>query len=62
MGWQPEKRAAVRDPNFRREPKAQELLSGANFDTLRRIYHDITVHEVRQEMIEAGLAGVSRRN
>lgn len=57
VGYHAEKRAGVRDPSFRRmSPKAQEQLAGTNFDTLRRIYDEIPLEEVRQEMAEAGLA------
>jgi hypothetical protein len=48
VGFHSEKRAGVRDPKFRKlEPIFQEKISGTNFETLRRIYDDVSTDELR---------------
>ena len=50
IAFHAEKRAGVRDPVFRRmSPATQEKWSGTNFDTLRTIYDDPTVSDMREE-------------
>lgn len=49
LGFHGEKRAGVRDPQFRRlEPKIQEELAGTNFDTLKNTYDEVSVEEMRK--------------
>lgn len=48
VGFHSEKREGVRDPRFRElSPIFQETLSGTNYDTLRRIYDDVSTEELR---------------
>lgn len=48
LGFHGEKRAAVRDPVFRElPPKVQEAIARTNYETLRRVYDEVTVDEVR---------------
>lgn len=54
LGFHGEKRAGVRDPAFRRlSPKVQEEIAGTNYETLRTIYDQVSVEELRREMAEA---------
>lgn len=51
LGFHSEKRAKVRDPEFRRlSPAVQEELVGTNYDTLRRVYDEVTVEDMRREI------------
>ena len=55
LGFHGEKRAGVRDPRFRSlPPKVQEELAGTNWETLRRIYDDVSVDEMRAALVRAG--------
>ncbi len=55
LGFHAEKRAAVRDPRFRNlSPKVQEEFAGTNYATLRRVYDDVSVEEMRQEWRKSG--------
>lgn len=55
LGFHGEKRAGVRDPRFRQlPPKVQEELAGTNWETLRRIYDDVSVEEMRAALVRAG--------
>lgn len=48
VGYHSEKREGVRDPKFRElSPIFQETMSGTNYDTLRRIYDDVSTDELR---------------
>jgi hypothetical protein len=48
IGFHSEKRAGVRDPAFRSlPPKIQEKYSGPTWETLRNIYDEVTVGDVR---------------
>ena len=54
VGYHSEKRAGVRDPNFRRMSiKAQESISRTSHVTLRNTYDDMSVEDLRREMNEA---------
>ena len=49
VGFHAEKRSAVRDPSFRSLPPAiQEAISGTSFETLRTIYDEVTVDDIRK--------------
>lgn len=55
-----EKRAGVRDPRFRSlPPKIQEQLAGTNYDTLRRIYDEVTVEEMQEAMAAVQLGALA---
>lgn len=57
LGFHAEKRACVRDKSFRRlPPKVQEALTGTDYDTLRRIYDEVSVEDQSQALKEVGLA------
>jgi hypothetical protein len=44
----------VRDPKFRQLPPAiQEEIAGTNYTTLRRIYDDVTVDDMRDAWSES---------
>ena len=59
VGYHSEKRAMVRSPEFRAlQPKVQELLSGTDFETLRRTYDDVDVEHARAAF-EAATKAVS---
>lgn len=48
VGFHSEKREGVRDPKFRElSPIFQETLSGTNYETLRRIYDDVSTEALR---------------
>lgn len=54
LGYHGEKRAGVRDPKFRQLPPAiQEEIAGTNYTTLRRIYDDVTVDDMRDAWSES---------
>jgi hypothetical protein len=54
VGFHSEKRSGVRDPDFRGLPAAiQEEIAGTNFETLRRIYDEVTVEDIREAWPEA---------
>lgn len=54
LGYHGEKRAAVRDPRFRRmSDKAQEAISRTSKQTLMEVYDDMDVEDLRREMNEA---------
>jgi len=54
LGYHGEKRAGVRDPEFRDLPAAiQEEESGTRYETLRRVYDQVTVTDIRQAQEEA---------
>ena len=54
VGWHSEKRAGVRDPDFRALPAAvQEELTGTNFETLRKVYDEVTLEEIRAHIRRA---------
>ena len=56
IGYHAEKRAGVRDPKFRKLPAAiQEEIAGTNYTTLRRIYDEVTVDDIREAWAEARL-------
>jgi hypothetical protein len=49
VGFHAEKRAGVRDPEFRALPaKIQETIAGTKYTTLRDVYDEVTTEEVRQ--------------
>ena len=49
VGYHSEKRAGVRDPEFRSlPPKIQEEIAGTNFQTLSRIYDDVKPDAIRK--------------
>ena len=49
LGYHGEKRAGVRDPEFRALPPAiQEELAGTNYNTLTRIYDKVTLEDMKQ--------------
>jgi len=49
VGYHAEKRAGVRDPDFRALPaKIQETIAGTRYTTLRDVYDEVTTEEVRQ--------------
>ncbi|HUG02097.1 MAG TPA: hypothetical protein VML95_09535 [Longimicrobiales bacterium] len=51
VGFHAEKRAGVRDPRFRAlPPKVQEMVAGTAYATLRTIYDDLGVEELREAM------------
>lgn len=57
LGFHGEKRAAVRDERFRKlPPKLQEALTGTNYDTLRRIYDEVSVEDQRKALAAVGIA------
>jgi len=48
VGFHSEKRTGVRDPEFRKlPPSIQEALAGTDYDTLRKIYDDPSVEDMR---------------
>lgn len=54
VGFHSEKRAGVRDPEFRKLPAAiQEEIAGTNYTTLRRIYDEVTAEDIREAWAEA---------
>lgn len=54
LGYHGEQRAGVRDPKFRQLPPAiQEEIAGTNYTTLRRIYDDVTVDDMRDAWSES---------
>ncbi|HET6230473.1 MAG TPA: tyrosine-type recombinase/integrase [Longimicrobiaceae bacterium] len=60
LGFHAQKRAGVRTPEFRALPdKVQEQLTGTTIRTLREVYDDITVDELREAM--DSVAGARRR-
>jgi integrase len=51
LGYHGEKRAGVRDAEFRALPQAiQEVVSRTTYETLKDVYDDVTVDDVRQAM------------
>lgn len=49
LGYHSGKRAKVRDPEFRQlDPKIREALLDTNYETLRRIYDDITLEDLEK--------------
>ena len=51
VGFHAEKRALVRDPEFRRKPaKIQEKFVGTSHAILRKVYDEVTPDDVRAEM------------
>ena len=56
LGFHGEKRAGVRDERFRQlKPKIQEAIARTNHDTLRKIYDQVEVDDVRRAMQDTGL-------
>lgn len=54
LGFHGEKRAGVRDPRFRRlSDKAQEAISRTRYQTLRDVYDDMDVDDLRREIDQA---------
>lgn len=54
LGYHGEKRAAVRDSDFRSySPAVQEAMARTSFDTLRRVYDEVTVEDMREEIRRA---------
>ena len=57
VGFHAEKRAAVRDRNFRDlPPSVQEELAGTNYATLRKVYDEVTVEDMRVHIKRASAA------
>jgi len=51
VGFHAEKRSAVRDPSFRSLPPAiQEAISGTRFETLKTVYDEVTVDDIRESV------------
>lgn len=51
VGFHSEKRAGVRDPEFRRlPPKVQEALAGTSWDMLRETYDEVSVADMRDAL------------
>jgi len=51
VGYHAEKRTGVRDPRFRALPaKLQEAISGTSWETLRKVYDEVGVEEMREAM------------
>ena len=51
IGFHAEKRTGIRDPEFRKLPPAvQEAFSGTRFETLRAVYDEVTVDDMREAM------------
>jgi hypothetical protein len=51
LGFHGQKRAGVRRAEFRQlPPKGQEALTGTNHETLRNIYDDVSLDELRDAM------------
>jgi hypothetical protein len=49
VGYHAEKRAGVRDPEFRSlPPKIQETIAGTQYPTLRDVYDEVTTEDVRE--------------
>lgn len=49
VGFHAEKRAGVRDPEFRSlPPKIQETIAGTRYQTLRDVYDEVTTEDVRE--------------
>ena len=49
MGFHAEKRAGVRDPEFRALPaKIQETIAGTRYSTLRDVYDEVSTDDVRE--------------
>jgi len=49
IGFHAEKRAGVRDPNFRALPPAiQEAWAGTRYETLRTVYDEVTADDIRE--------------
>jgi len=49
LGFHAQKRAGVRTPEFRSlPPKMQETLAGTTHKTLRDVYDDVSVDEMRE--------------
>lgn len=49
VGYHAEKRAGVRDPEFRALPaKIQETIAGTRYTTLRDVYDEVTTDDVRE--------------
>lgn len=49
VGYHAEKRAGVRDPRFRAlPPKVQEKLAGTKYETLKKVYDEVTSDDVRE--------------
>jgi hypothetical protein len=56
LGYHGEKRAGVRDPQFRGlAPKIQEAIARTNHETLRKIYDDVDLDEIAAAMRSQGL-------
>lgn len=54
LGFHGEKRAGVRDPVFRAlAPKVQEVVARTTYETLRTVYDEVTVDDVRYEIESA---------
>lgn len=51
LGFHAQKRAGVRRKEFRQlPPKVQEALTGTNHETLRKVYDDVSLDEMREAM------------
>ncbi len=64
LGFHAQKRAGVRRKEFRELPlKVQEALTGTNHETLRKVYDDVSLDEMREavERLEEGSSVVSRQ-
>ena len=49
IGFHAEKRAGVRDPNFRALPPGiQEAWAGTRYETLRTVYDEVTADDIRE--------------
>lgn len=49
LGSHGQKRAGVRRKEFRKLPaKVQEALTGTNHETLRRVYDDVSLEDMRE--------------
>ncbi len=57
VGYHSEKRAGVRDPRFRAlPPKVQEKLAGTKYETLKKVYDEVTSDDVRQAWMAVATA------
>lgn len=64
LGFHAQKRAGVRRKEFRElPPKVQEALTGTNHETLRKVYDDVSLEEMREavEKLEGRSSVVSRQ-
>lgn len=63
LGYHGQKRAGVRRKEFRElPPKVQEALTGTNHETLRRVYDDVGVDEMREALALLERSSDRRRN